>query len=177
MTSPVFSVLEGDGGVNSPEWPTEEHFGGLLFEDDPQYPPTDRKRLSATDYMQLEMSVARACRMIPPLTVDFIPGTTPNVPAILFVNCTNDAITTTTATITRTGEGIYEIEIPEQTLPPRRLNAQIRTCGTATSPSIGGYVTQSANAGVVTFACHVYNNFGELTDDPAFQFSLWAFGE
>lgn len=171
--SRIFPVFEGDGGSNLPRYPTVNDMGGLQFEDDPQYRPKENKRLRAENYMQLIMAAERVCRMVPVLVVEFAPGYTgytPATPAIISVTSVIDAITIDTVSISRGSVGLYRIFYPQNTLPPKRQLAQ---AWGAESNSLGSYAVQ-ANGYVDVY---VYNQSGNLTDDPVFKIKVRMFGE
>lgn len=116
MTSPVYPVFEGDGGVNAPKRPTADvDLGGLSFVDSVKYPPKDRERLSATDYMQATMSLERVARMIPVLIVEG--GLETGGPGIDAVVSVNDALTTGNISVTENSSGVYTVSIPSGKLP------------------------------------------------------------
>lgn len=168
MTSPIYPVFEGDGGTHSPKWPDENDMGGLQFVDDPQYPPVHQKRLSATDYMQLEMCVARACRMVPALVFDFQPGNTPNTPAVLAHWSVVDDLE---FTINRTGTGLYTVAW-DQTLPPLVALPTIRGIGNYLV--LGGLVTVSGQAAYLT--CYATNSTPTPSDDPLYRYRVSVYG-
>lgn len=117
MTSPIYPVFEGDGGLNTPKRPTADvDLGGLDFVDSVKYPPKDRERLSCTDYMQVTMSLERVARMTPVLIVEgSVEGGSASVTSIV---STNDSLTTANVTIAEGSTGVYTITIPAARLPP-----------------------------------------------------------
>lgn len=123
MTSPTYPVFEGDGGANTPLRPVAEtHLGGLQFQDHPTKPPADKRRMSATDFMQTTMTVERAARMVPALVVD-VDGT--GTLAISGVICTNDAVTASSVSVTSAATGSYVVTWTAGSLPPRRVRPRV----------------------------------------------------
>lgn len=144
MTSPVYPVFEGDGGVNAPKRPTADvDLGGLSFIDSVKYPPKDRERLSATDYMQATMSLERVARMIPVLIVDATLVTSPSAMP-LYVLSVNDALTTANVTISETGTGAYRVTIPSGKLPTAAASPEATIIGNGSGVCMAGITASTA---------------------------------
>jgi len=117
MTSPAYPVFEGDGGTNAPKRPTAAvDLGGLDFVDSVKYPPKDRERLSATDYMQTTMSLERMARCLPVLVADLILETAGGQETVS-VTSVNDGLTTVNVVTTEVGSGVYRVTYPANMLP------------------------------------------------------------
>lgn len=117
MTSPLYPVFEGDGGVNVPKRPTASvDLGGLDFVDSIKYPPKDRERISASDFMQITMSVERIARCIPVLIAD-LQLETAGGQVTLSVYSVNDALTVANVVTTEVSSGVYRVTFPASSLP------------------------------------------------------------
>lgn len=155
MTSPVYPVYEGDGGVNAPKRPTADvDLGGLGFVDSVKYPPKDRERLSATDYMQVTMSLERIARMTPVLVADFDieVGLTGNPD---YVVCVNDTVTTASVTLSETSSGHYRVTIPAGKIPTANCKPKvdvINSGGAVASVEIASYSATQFNLVAYDFA-------------------------
>lgn len=166
MTSPVYPVFEGDGAANGPMRPTASaHMGGLEFVDNPRYPPTDRRRMSATDFMQVEMVAERVARMVPALTLEWtlIDGSPSAVTGVI---CVNDAISIASITVFQDAPGLYAVSWPAGSLPPKRLLPVAVPHGEAVCASR----TQTANVVYLSF----HDLAGNLVNTP---FTLYIDGE
>lgn len=161
MTSPVYPVYEGDGGLNAPKRPTASvDLGGLDFVDSVKYPPKDRERLSATDYMQTTMSLERIARMVPVLIVDVLVDDVPDLTVVNVVS-TNDALTTANVTPSRLSLGKYRITIPSGKLPTANSRPSVEICGPI--GSVGAIVGLEAYT-ATTFDIEVRDYAGALVD-------------
>lgn len=127
MTSPAYSVFIGDGGTNTPKRPTAAvDLGGLSFVDSVKYPPKDRERLAATDFMQVTMCEEAIARMIPMLRADLRLET--GGETVGTVVSVNSALTTANVTVTETAPGIYTLAWPASSLPtPNTLPTAVVT--------------------------------------------------
>lgn len=160
MTSPVYPVFEGDGGVNAPKRPTASvDLGGLSFTDSVKYPPKDRERLSATDYMQVTMSLERIARMSPVLIVDILVDDVPDL-AVVGVTSVNDVLTTANVVPSRLSLGKYRITIPSGKLPTANGRPSVEMCGTANGVGAVGIDAYTAT----TFDIDVRDYAGTLVD-------------
>jgi hypothetical protein len=126
MTSPLYSVFEGDGGVNAPKRPTAlVDLGGLSFTDNIKFPPKDREHLSSSDFMQATRCEEAIARMIPVMRVELSLAT--GAVSVTSVVAVNSALTTTNVTVTETGSGLYTVQWPASMLPAANGRATATT--------------------------------------------------
>lgn len=166
MTSPTYPVFEGDGGAHTPLRPTASlHLGGLEFQDHPTHPPTDRRRMSSTDFMQSTMTIERCASVVPVLQVDCTGhATTPTINSVASANTT---LTSSNVTISRTGTGAYDIQWPSSKLPPATIRPR------AFVSTADRRISWSQTGNTISVACVVAST-GSATDSCAF--SIDCFG-
>jgi hypothetical protein len=160
MTSPAYPVFEGDGGTHAPKRPTAAvDLGGLDFVDSVKYPPKDRERLSATDYMQATMSLERLARVTPVMLVDALGDTTDT--GTTAVASVNDALTTANVVTTRVDAGKYRVTYPSGKLPAANsapVAQIIKAAGGIASVEVNAYTSTTVDVWAYDFAGSVSGN-------------------
>jgi hypothetical protein len=161
MTSPAYPVFEGDGGANAPKRPTAAvDLGGLDFVDSVKYPPKDRERLSASDYMQVTMSLERMARCMPVLVADLVLETAGGQETIS-VNSTHDGLTTVNVVTTEVSSGVYRVTYPTNMLPVpngRPMASVVYSNGLVAVVDVPTYTSTTVDLHTMDFAGNTTSN-------------------